>query len=107
MGLMATRADRGAARVDPDTVVAGRMARSLSSSLRTFRSLQPFGWARESLILLCMQTLDGYFHMRLGRPWFWPFRKMLMSHGEQVPTFIPRANEFAREGWPRWPGGTP
>jgi cholesterol oxidase len=55
------------------------------------------GWARESLILLCMQAVDGHFHMRLGRPWFWPFRKVLMSYGERVPTYIPRANEFAQK----------
>ena len=65
--------------------------------IRTIRSLHPFGWARESLILLCMQTLDGHIDMRLGRPWFWPFRKTLMSAGPRIPTYIPRANEFARQ----------
>jgi cholesterol oxidase len=65
--------------------------------LRTIRCLHPFGWARESIILLCMQTLDGHISMRLGRPWFWPFRRMLMSHGSRIPTCIPRANDFARK----------
>ena len=64
---------------------------------RTVRCLHPFGFARESMILLCMQTLDGHIEMRLGRPWFWPFRKMLMSHGRRIPTYIPRANDFARK----------
>jgi len=64
---------------------------------RTVRCLHPFGFARESIILLCMQTLDGHIDMRLGRPWFWPFRKMLMSHGARIPTFIPKANDFARK----------
>ena len=78
------------------------LARDLAASLlrhpiRTVRSLHPFGWARESLILLCMQTLDGHIDMRLGRPWFWPFRRVLMSHGQRIPTFIPQANEFARK----------
>lgn len=63
--------------------------------LRTIRCLHPFGWARESLILLCMQTLDGYIDMRLGRPWFWPFSKVLVSKGQRIPTFIPQANDFA------------
>jgi cholesterol oxidase len=76
--------------------------KTLASSLlrhpiRTVRTLHPFGWARESLILLCMQTLDGHIDMRLGRPWFWPFRRMLRSHGRRIPTFIPQANEFARK----------
>ena len=34
--------------------------------------------------------------MRWQRPWFWPFRKMLVSRGDKVPTYIPRANQFAR-----------
>jgi len=68
----------------------------LRHPIRTLRSLHPFGWARESLILLCMQTLDGHISMRLGRPWFWPFRRVLRSQGQRIPTFIPQANEFAR-----------
>ncbi|HLJ51285.1 MAG TPA: GMC family oxidoreductase [Bryobacteraceae bacterium] len=63
--------------------------------IRTVRCLQPFGWARESLILLCMQSLEGHIDMRLARRWFWPFRKVLVSRGAKIPTFIPRANEFA------------
>ena len=69
----------------------------LRNPIRTLRCLQPFGWARESLILLCMQTLDGHIDMRLSRPWYWPFRKVLVSQGKGIPTFIPQANEFARK----------
>ncbi|MDR3701377.1 MAG: GMC family oxidoreductase [Candidatus Sulfopaludibacter sp.] len=69
----------------------------LRHPIRTVRSLHPFGWARESLILLCMQTLDGHIDMRLGRPWFWPFHPSLMSHGPRIPTYIPQANDFARK----------
>lgn len=68
----------------------------LRHPIRTTRCLHPFGWARESIILLCMQTLDGHIEMRLGRPWFWPFHRTLMSGGQRIPTFIPQANEFAR-----------
>ncbi len=74
--------------------------------LRTARSLQPFGWARESLILLCMQTLDGFIDMRLRRPWYWPFHRVLVSQGQGIPTFIPQANEFARKT-AELIGGTP
>lgn len=74
--------------------------------VRTVRSLHPFGFARESLILLCMQALEGHIHMRLGRLWFWPFRKVLVSSGPRVPTFIPQANEFARK-LAKLIGGTP
>jgi cholesterol oxidase len=72
-------------------------------SLRLFR---PWGWARESVILLCMQALDGHIEMAWHRPWFWPFRKVLVSRGDKVPTYIPRANDFA-EKFARLTGGTP
>jgi cholesterol oxidase len=79
-----------------------RMVKNFVSELlrhpvRAVRCLRPFGWARESLILLCMQTLDGHIDMRLGRLWFWPFRKVLVTRGARIPTFIPQANAFARK----------
>jgi len=53
-----------------------------------------------------MQTLDGHIELRLGRPWFWPFRRVLRSHGRRFPTFIPQANDFARKV-AQAVGGTP
>ena len=96
MGLLATPLSgrRGRARI---LFWLGTMAKSfLRDPVRTIRCLHPFGFAREALILLCMQTEDAHISMRLGRPWFWPFRKALMSKGRRVPTYIPKANEFAR-----------
>ena len=78
----------------------------LRHPFRTVRCLHPFGWARESLILLCMQTLDGFIDMRLKRLWYWPFRKALVSRGKRIPTYIPQANEFARHT-AELIGGTP
>ncbi len=69
----------------------------ISHPLRTWHCLHPFGFARESLILLCMQTLDGHIDMRLGRRWYFPFGKVLVSKGKRIPTFIPQADEFARK----------
>ena len=69
----------------------------LRHPLKTIRVLQPLGWAREFVILLCMQALDGEIEMRWQRPWFWPFRKVLGSSGDKVPTYIPKANEFAQK----------
>ena len=71
-------------------------ASMLRHPFKTVRVLQPLGWAREFVILLCMQALEGEIEMRWQRPWFWPFRKFLVSHGEKVPTYIPKANEFAK-----------
>ena len=64
---------------------------------KTVRVLQPWGWAREFVILLCMQALEGEIQMRWQRPWFWPFKKFLVSRGKKVPTYIPKANEFAQK----------
>jgi cholesterol oxidase len=69
----------------------------LRSPLKTIRVLQPWGWAREHVILLCMQALDGQIQMRWQRPWFWPFKKFLVSRGKKVPTYIPKANQFAEK----------
>ena len=79
---------------------------SLRHPIRTFRIFQPFGWARECLILLCMQALDAHIDMCWERPWFWPFRKFLVSRGDKVPTYIPQANEFA-EKLAAWPAAPP
>jgi cholesterol oxidase len=77
----------------------------LCHPIRTVRVFQPFGWAREVIILLCMQALDGHIDMCWERPWFWPFRKFLVSRGQKVPTYIPSANDFA-EKLARMAGGT-
>jgi cholesterol oxidase len=72
------------------------LAALLRHPIKTLRLLQPFGFARESVILLCMQAVENHIEMQWKRPWFWPFRKFLVSRGKKVPTYIPRANEFAR-----------
>jgi cholesterol oxidase len=83
------------------------IARSLlRHPLRTLRVLRPWGWAREFVILLCMQALDNQIEMQWQRPWFWPFRKFLVSRGDKVPTYIPRANQFA-EKFAQLTGGFP
>ena len=64
---------------------------------KTIRVLQPIHFARESVILLCMQALDGHIDMRWERSWLWPFRRVLVSRGQRIPTFIPAANEFAQK----------
>jgi cholesterol oxidase len=98
MGLLATMLTGGRPGGTRIFAWLGTLFTSLlRHPFRTIRCMHPFGFARESLILLCMQTLEGYINMRLGRPWFWPFSKMLMSYGDRIPTFIPQANEFARK----------
>jgi cholesterol oxidase len=78
----------------------------LRHPIKTIRILKPSGWARESIILLCMQALDSHIDMHWERPWFWPFRKFMVSRGDKVPTYIPRANEFAQK-FATMVGGSP
>jgi cholesterol oxidase len=70
----------------------------LKSPLRTLRALQPFGASHETLILLCMQAINGHLTMRLKRPWYWPFIKVLTTAGGPIPTYIPSASRFAELG---------
>lgn len=98
MGLLSTVLAEGGSGLGRILRWVGAAAVALlRRPFHTIRCLHPFGWARECIILLCMQSLEGHIDMRLGRPWFWPFRKMLMSYGKRVPTYIPHANEFARK----------
>lgn len=70
---------------------------ALRHPVKTTKVFWPRRWASESVILLCMQALEGHLEMRWERPWFWPFRKFLVSRGAKVPTYIPQANAFARK----------
>jgi len=78
----------------------------LRHPLKMSRILNPRGWAREAVILLCMQALEGQIEMCWKRPWFWPFKKFLVSRGAKVPTYIPQANEFAKK-FAEVAGGSP
>jgi len=107
MGLLTTILTNG--RPGPNRIflwLANILKSLLRHPLNTVRGLQPWGWAREFVILLCMQALDNQIEMRWQRPWFWPFRKFLVSWGDKVPTYIPRANEFA-EKFAQLTGGFP
>lgn len=74
---------------------------------RTFlRASNPIGFARQTLIFLVMQTVDGSLRMRLRRRWFWPFSRQLCSEGDAIPTFIPQANAFTEKMARRF-GGSP
>lgn len=98
MGLLTTMLTDGR----PGLLRIGLWAKNMVSSLllhpvKTLRLFRPWGWAREATILLCMQAVEGHIEMQWQRPWFWPFSKMLVSRGDKVPTYIPKANEFARQ----------
>lgn len=67
----------------------------VKNPLLPFRLVLPFRWAEETVIFLCMRTVDHRITMRWRRNWFWPFGKTLSSCGPKIPAYIPAANEFA------------
>ncbi len=62
------------------------------------RTLWPFGWGQNSVILLVMQSLDNYLTVMRKRAWWRLFKKGLISknQGKQIPTYIPEANHAIR-----------
>lgn len=79
---------------------------ALRHPLVFLRMSNPRGFARQTLVFLCMQTLDTTLRMRLKRRWYWPFGKLLCTEGEKIPTCIPQANDFT-ETMARRFGGMP
>jgi len=96
MGLIATvMARRRPGRTPLLNWPAALFRLLLTRPIATLRVLLPFGWARETMIFLCMQTVDGHLTMRLKRRWFWPFSRQLTTHGGKIPAYIPAAHDFA------------
>lgn len=98
MGLGATLLTRGQPNFTRAFLLLKNLLFSfLRSPLKTYLLLRPKNWARESLILLCMQALDGHIRMCYKRRWYWPFGKRMQSSGKKIPAFIPEANRFAEK----------
>ncbi|XDD50169.1 GMC oxidoreductase [Leptospira sp. WS92.C1] len=65
-----------------------------------FKASWPFGFAKNSLILLVMQSLDNQIRLIQTRRFVWPFEKTMSSaltKGEKTPSCIPIANDTARK----------
>ncbi|HEY3356531.1 MAG TPA: GMC family oxidoreductase [Polyangia bacterium] len=81
------------------------LAQILRHPLTFLRTLVPFGWARHTVILLVMQTVDNFMRLVRRRRWYWPFTRRLTTeqvappgsrHPKRVPAYIPGANDIAR-----------
>ncbi|MGE5180796.1 MAG: GMC oxidoreductase [Acidobacteriota bacterium] len=92
LGLIATMLVDGKGRMR----ILKWLASAFRHPIRFARAAWPFGFARETLILLVMQTIDATLRMRRKRRWFWPFERQLATDGQRIPTNIPQANAFAR-----------
>jgi len=76
--------------------------------VRSFRLRNPRGWAKETIILLVMQTADNYFHLERRRPWFFPFATVLVSRpgaDRRHPKWFPVGNDFGKRMASRIGGG--
>ncbi len=73
----------------------------LKTPVDFLRTQVPWGWAKRTVILLVMQSVDNHLRVKLVRPWWWPFGQHLVSElpaGQiQPPTYIPVANLVARK----------
>ena len=96
--LGAVMVDGGGGRVRRFGRFLGQIARAPLDFLRT---QVPWGWAKRTVILLVMQSLDNHLRLKLERPWWWPFGQRLVSElpeGQtKPPTYIPVANLVARK----------
>lgn len=73
------------------------LAAALTNPSHFLRSLWVPGWARSTVILLVMQTLDNDLSLDWGRPWYAPWIRWLKSRSPRaLPVYIPEANRAAR-----------
>ncbi|MEP4556311.1 GMC family oxidoreductase [Cobetia amphilecti] len=99
MGLLFTAMARGKPGWTRPFSWLKAMAKVVAANPRRALKFQlPWGFAKETIIFLCMQTADGHLNMTLKRLWYWPLRKALVTEGKRIPTFIPEANDFVTRG---------
>ncbi|HEX5064248.1 MAG TPA: GMC family oxidoreductase [Kofleriaceae bacterium] len=82
------------------------MGAAFRHPIKFARAAWPFGFARQTLIFLVMQTIDATLRFRLRRRWWWPFQEHLVSEGTRIPTNIPQANDFTEKAAAKF-GGIP
>lgn len=98
MSLLSTMLTRGRPGLGRIAMWVVNVAKAfLRHPWKTLRLLMPSDWARESVILLCMQALDAHINMRWERSWVPFFGKRLVSRGQKIPTYIAQANDFAEK----------
>ena len=96
MYLLETNLTDGGGKIPRPLRYLGNVLRHPLDFLRT---LVPYDFARRSIILLVMQTVDNSIRIVRKRRWFRPFSRSLGSKregGARPPTYIPVAHTFAR-----------
>ena len=71
----------------------------LRHPLLAMKGLWPWNWAKQSIILLVMQSRDNRIRLKPRRKWFGGVKlKSSLEPGmERVPVYIPKANEYAKK----------
>ena len=71
----------------------------LRHPLTAVRALWPGKWAKQSIILLVMQSKDNRIRLKAKKKWFGGVKlKSSLEPGvERVPVYIPKANEYAKK----------
>jgi cholesterol oxidase len=68
--------------------------------LISLRAHWPFGWARRTIIIVAMQTLDNSIRVFRKRRWWFPFFRTFASRQEQkrgkVPIYIPQGHAVTK-----------
>jgi cholesterol oxidase len=74
------------------------LAAIIKHPIQFLLTLNPFGWAKKTTILLVMQTISNYMRFEY-RPRWWRWGGKSMNSNwhtnEKVPSYLPVANEFA------------
>lgn len=96
MGLLATLLTDGGGKWPRQLRFLGNVLRQ---PLDFLRMLWPLGFAKNSVVVLFMQTLDNSLQVVQKRSWLRLGQKVLSSSpegGSKAPSYIPLANDFTR-----------
>ncbi|MBN2574867.1 MAG: GMC family oxidoreductase [Deltaproteobacteria bacterium] len=95
MGLLGTLAVEGGGRIPR---VLRWLGQCLRHPLDLLRNLVPFGWARRTVVVLVMQSLDSALTLvRSERRWLGRGLHSRRAQGAPpIPTYLPVANQAAR-----------
>jgi cholesterol oxidase len=98
MLLLGTLLTDGGGRIPRQLRWLGNIVRH---PLQFLRLLKPWGKAETGTVLMAMQTADNHTRLVRKRRWVWPFSRTLTTqpdaHQPGIPSYIPIANEIARE----------
>ena len=95
MGLLATLLTDGGGKIPRQLRFLGNIVKHPRDFLRV---VHPFGFAKKSIIVLFMQTLDNSLQLKLKKGLFGGHLTSASEDGgKKIPSYIPLANDFTRK----------